>query len=262
MPNTKPEASLEEPVDYIGAPERPADNDFPSFRETHPAYAYDVDPEFARIYDQILGSLKPEQMSYTAPTAAEIAAQISEYLRPTVDQQIKNRQNATRQQRAQTDADAASRGILASTWVTDLKNRLYQQEAADIAAAESDYRSQLLQGVYNRQAQEADRAYQIEMFNTQMRQQAESDAYNRAADMYNLYLQNKKRGSGSGSGSGGGGGDETGGDGGEDGFDLTGYIQYLKGLAGRKKQTGAAPQGSPGGRVGSGGGGKWLITTK
>lgn len=200
MPNAMHEAGQEEPIDYIGIPERPISYDPTTFREKNPAYAYDVDPEFARLYEQILGSLKPEQMSYTAPTAAEIAAQISEYLRPTVDQQIKNRQNATRQQRAQTDADAASRGILASTWVTDIKNRLAQSENADIAAAESDYRAQLLQGVYNRQAQEADRAYQIEMFNAQMRQQAEAEAYKRAGDMYNLYLQNKKKGSGGGGG--------------------------------------------------------------
>lgn len=201
MPNANYEAGQDEPIDYIGIPERPISYEPITFREKNPAYAYDADPEFARLYEQILGSLKPEQMSYTAPTAAEIAAQISEYLRPTVDQQIKNRQNATRQQRASTDADAASRGILASTWVTDIKNRLAQSENADIAAAESDYRAQLLQGVYNRQAQEADRALQIEMFNAQMRQQAEAEAYRRAGDMYNLYLQNKKKGSG---GSGGG----------------------------------------------------------
>lgn len=157
---------------------------------------YAADPQFQQYYQQILASMTPQTIDYQAPTAAEIASQISAYLRPAVDQQIRNRQQSTLQQRAATDADAASRGILASTWVTDIKNRLHQQETADIAAAESDYRSQLLQGVFNRQAQEADRANQIAMFNAQMRQQAESDAYNRAGDMYNLYLQ-KKRGSGS-----------------------------------------------------------------
>lgn len=157
---------------------------------------YSADPEFQKYYEQIFASMTPQTIDYQAPSADEIAAQISEYLRPAVDQQIRNRQMSTRQQRAATDADAASRGILSSTWVTDIKNRLYQQETADIAAAESDYRSQLLQGVFNRQAQEADRANQIAMFNAQMRQQAEADAYNRAGDMYNLYLQ-KKRGSGS-----------------------------------------------------------------
>lgn len=157
---------------------------------------YAADPQFQQYYQQILASMTPQTIDYQAPTADEIASQISAYLRPAVDQQIRNRQQSTLQQRAATDADAASRGILASTWVTDIKNRLHQQETADIAAAESDYRSQLLQGVFNRQAQEADRANQIAMFNAQMRQQAESDAYNRAGDMYNLYLQ-KKKGSGS-----------------------------------------------------------------
>lgn len=163
--------------------------------------AYSADPMFQQYYNEILASMTPQTIDYQAPTADEIAAQISAYLRPSVDQQIRDRQQSTLQQRAATDADAASRGILASTWVTDIKNRLMQSEAADVAAAESDYRAQLLQGVYNRQAAEADRANQIAMFNAQMRQQAESDAYKRAADMYNLYLQNK---SSSGGGRGGG----------------------------------------------------------
>lgn len=158
--------------------------------------AYSADPVFQQYYDAILSSLNPETIEYEAPSADAIAEQISAYLRPAVDQQIADRRIATQQQRAATDADAASRGILSSTWVTDIKNRLMQSEAADVAAAESDYRAQLLQGVYNRQAAEADRANQIAMFNAQMRQQAESDAYKRAGDMYNLYLANKKSGSG------------------------------------------------------------------
>lgn len=165
--------------------------------------AYSADPMFQQYYNEILASMTPQTIDYQAPTADEIASQISAYLRPAVDQQIRNRQQSTLSQRAATDADAASRGILASTWVTDIKNRLMQSEAADVAAAESDYRAQLLQGVYNRQAQEADRANQIAMFNAQMRQQAESDAYQRAGDMYNLYLQNKKSSGGGGGGSGG-----------------------------------------------------------
>lgn len=163
--------------------------------------AYGADPMFQQYYNEILASMTPQTIEYQAPTADEIASQISAYLRPAVDQQIRNRQQSTLQQRAATDADAASRGILASTWVTDIKNRLMQSEAADVAAAESDYRSQLLQGVYNRQAAEADRANQIAMFNAQMRQQAEKDAYSRAGDMYNLYLQNKKSSGGGRDGS-------------------------------------------------------------
>ena len=174
-------------------PETPVEYDSRSVYEVDPTLSYNADPDFQRFYKQILAGMSPQTIDYTPLTAQEIAAQISEYLRPSTDQQIRNRQLASRTQRAQTDADAASRGILSSTWVTDIKNRLMQNESADIAAIESDYRSQLLQGVYNRQAQEADRAYQIAMFNAQMRQQAEADAYKRAGDMYNLYLQQKKK---------------------------------------------------------------------
>lgn len=188
-----------------------------------PNSGYDADPKFQEYYQQILAGMNPNTIEYQAPTADEIASQISEYLRPAVDQQIRSRREATAQQRAQTDADAASRGILSSTWVTDIKNRLKQSENADIAAAESDYRAQLLQGVYNRQAQEADRANQIAMFNAQMKQQAEADAYKRAGDMYNLYLSNKSRG---GSGSSGGSGKT--GEGGENGDGGLTYEQFLR----------------------------------
>lgn len=187
-----------------------------------PNNGYDADPVFQKYYEQILAGMNPNTIEYTAPTADEIAAQISEYLRPAVDQQIRSRQEATAQQRAATDADAAARGILSSTWVTDIKNRLKQSENADIAAAESNYRSQLLEGVFNRQAQEADRANQIAIFNAQMRAQAEKDAYQRAGDMYNLYLKKKASGGG-----GGGAGTAAGTAAGADGDDGDEYGKFL-----------------------------------
>lgn len=216
----------------VSVPEAPTGYDQRSVYEVDPTLAYDADPDFQRFYKQILEGMSPETIDYKAPTAEEIAAQISEYLRPAVDQQIRNRQLATGRQRAQTDADAASRGILASTWVTDIKNRLMQNESADIAAAESDYRSQLLQGVYNRQAQEADRALQIAMFNAQMKQDAEKEAYSRAGDMYNLWL--KTRRGGGGGGGGGNGGSSGSGDNGAGGSDKeSAYLAYLRELARR-----------------------------
>ena len=162
---------------------------------------YGADPQFQAYYDAISSQIAPQTVDYTAPTIDEIAAQISGYLRPSTDAQIRSRQAATVKQRAATDADAASRGMLPSTWVTDYKNRLAQQENADIADIESAYRAQLLQGVASRQQEEADRAYQIAMFNAQMRQAAEESAYNRAGDMYQIYLNRKSHGSSSGSGS-------------------------------------------------------------
>ena len=211
-------------------------------QENTSATPYSADPMFQQYYDEILASMTPSTVEYTAPTVDEIASQISSYLRPAVDRQIENRRLQTAQQRAATDVDAASRGILPSTWVTDIKQRLMQSEAADVAAAESDYRAQLLQGVYNRQAAESDRAYQIAMFNAQMRQQAEADAYSRAGDMYNLYLQNKK--SGPGKKDIDLDGDDTDGDD-TIGLPLPEYLAYLKYLraADAKKKTAASTRG-------------------
>jgi hypothetical protein len=86
--------------------------------------------------------------------------------------------------------------MLPSTWVTDYKNRLSMQENSDIADIEAAYRAQLLQGVAARQQDEANRAYQIAMFNAQMRQAAEESAYGRAGDMYQIYLNGQHSGGG------------------------------------------------------------------
>lgn len=161
---------------------------------------YSADPHFQQYYDQILASMTPQTIAYQAPTVDEIAQQISGYLRPSTDAQIRSRQRSTVQQRAATDVDAASRGMLPSTWVTDYKNRLSMQENSDIADIEAAYRAQLLQGVAARQQDEANRAYQIAMFNAQMRQAAEESAYDRAGDMYQIYLNGQHSGGGSGGG--------------------------------------------------------------
>ena len=161
---------------------------------------YSADPHFQQYYDQILASLTPQTIEYQTPTIDEIAQQISGYLRPSTDAQIRNRQRSTVQQRAATDVDAASRGMLPSTWVTDYKNRLSMQENSDIADIEAAYRAQLLQGVAARQQDEANRAYQIAMFNAQMRQAAEESAYGRAGDMYQIYLNGQHSGGGGGGG--------------------------------------------------------------
>ncbi len=56
-----------------------------------PNSGYNADPVFQQYYEQILAGMNPNTIEYTAPTADEIAAQISEYLRPAVDQQIRSR---------------------------------------------------------------------------------------------------------------------------------------------------------------------------
>lgn len=155
-------------------------------------------------YNQILSGLTANTIDYTPKTEDELAAEISAYLRPSTDSAIADRREQTAANRASIDVDAASRGILPSTWVTDMKNRQFISENADVADLESQYTSALNQGVSDRLANQESNALSVAQFNARMKSEAESNAYARALDMYNLN-------GGSGGGSKTSGDDTTGG---------------------------------------------------
>lgn len=155
-------------------------------------------------------------ISYTVPEQEALAAQIAAYLRPQYDSAIASRRTQTTQNRAALDVDAASRGMGASTWVTDAKTRQLTSEAADVAALESGYGAALaqqVQALYNQHLQNRLDVDQINannqlavaqqnaanrltaaQWNEQMRRALEETAYARALDAYNL--SGSRRGSG------------------------------------------------------------------
>jgi hypothetical protein len=165
-------------------------------------------------YESILKTLMPQTIGYSPietekQTQESLASQISAYLRPYVDKSIADRKSTTTANRAGIDIDAASRGMGASTWVTDAKQRETNAEAADIAGLESDYAANLAEQVYNSYQSYLDRQYnvdtanagnqiEVDEFNAQVLAALEQTAYERALDMNSL----KGRGSGSGSGTG------------------------------------------------------------
>ena len=161
-----------------------------------------ADPSFDGYYNTIKASLTPQTISYTMPDVATLSNQISAYLRPSYDQAIANRQVQTEQNRADIDADAASRGMGRSSWVTDVKARENKAEATDIANLESNYGAALAEAVLNQYNQHLSNQLQVDMANAELAAKYEQLAYDRAGDMYNL-SQSKKSSS---SGNGGGGG--------------------------------------------------------
>ena len=157
-----------------------------------------------------------EALGYTMPTQTELSAQIAEYLRPQYDSAISSRKAQTTQNRAAIDIDAASRGMGASTWVTDAKTRQMNSEAADIANLESNYGSTLAQNVLNLYNQHLQNKLNVDTFdkgnqltvdqqnaankmtaaqwNEQMRRALEETASARAMDAYNLSKSRKGSG--------------------------------------------------------------------
>ncbi|MEA4869502.1 MAG: hypothetical protein VB062_02555 [Christensenella sp.] len=139
---------------------------------------------------------QPQEITYDAKSEEEIRSAIVTWLRPSYDQAIANRQEQTRADKANLDADAIARGMGASTYVTDVKNRQQNAEARDVATLESNYGSTLADYVSKGVENETDRSLETQKFNAEQRQKAYEMAYSAALVLFQQY---KKR-SGGGSG--------------------------------------------------------------
>ncbi|MEZ4628391.1 MAG: hypothetical protein R2912_10040 [Eubacteriales bacterium] len=146
----------------------------------------------ADMYDRFA----PQEVQYTAKSEEEIRNSVASWLRPSYDQAISNRQKQTKTYKANLDADAIARGMGASTYVTDVKNRQQNAEATDIASLESDYGSTLSRYVSEGVENETDRVLEVQKFNAQQRQNAYELAYSAAMVLFEQY---KRRSSGGGS---------------------------------------------------------------
>ena len=132
----------------------------------------------------------PQQVAYDARSEEEIRASVAAWLRPSYEQAITNRQVQTRQNKANLDADSIARGMGASTYVTDVKNRQQNAEASDIASLEADYGSTLSKYVLDGVDSEQDRTLEAEKFNASARQDAYDKAYSAALTLFAQYKKN------------------------------------------------------------------------
>ena len=130
---------------------------------------------------------QPEEITYVKKSEEEIRSTVAAWLRPGYEQAIANRQEQTLTNKANLDADAIARGMGASTYVTDVKNRQQNAESRDIATMESDYGSTLAEYVSEGVEDEANRALQVEEFNAEQRQKAYEMAYAAALVFFQEY---------------------------------------------------------------------------
>ena len=161
-------------------------------------------------YQQYIKTLPYEKVTYN-PVAVkeqsidEITNQVNSYLKSYYDSAIRNRQNEAMANRAAIDADATSRGMGASTFVTDAKSRQMNAAARDIANLRGQQVSTLAQQV---QAQYQNYlANKLSADTTNAQNQAEIDKWN-AQTRYALeelaYARAKEALAMAGTGSGGG----------------------------------------------------------
>lgn len=104
--------------------------------------------------------IKAERIATENRTYGEYADEAAAYLGKYLQNSIRERKDLTSGYRAAADADAWSRGMGASTFLTDAKNQLAKAEARDIMAAQNEFLGNVgrqafeaLQNQYNRNLQ-------------------------------------------------------------------------------------------------------------
>ena len=145
--------------------------------------------------DSMYARYQPEELEFDEQSQDELSAAVAAWLRPGYDQAIQNRKAQTLTYRAETDADAIARGMGASTYVTDVKNRQRNAEASDIASLESDYGATLAKTVSERLETQNEQKLETASYNAEQRKNAYDMAY---AAALQLFAQYKKSGGGSG----------------------------------------------------------------
>lgn len=174
---------------------------------------------YSAAFERIYGSLPkqtvtPTEITLDAKTRESMAADVSAYLRPYYDMAAQERQQTAVQSRAELDADAYSRGMGSSTWLTDKKSRESMAAASDIASINAQYGAALGQGVSEQMGTYEQNKLTVAQQNAANRLSADSinaeEELNRYKLAYQMLLDQIGLGtisSGSGSGSGGGGDD-------------------------------------------------------
>lgn len=173
---------------------------------------------FQEIYTKIpRQTITPAAISLDEKNRDTIAREIDASLRPYMDMAAAQREQAAIQGRAELDADAYSRGMGSSTWLTDKKSRESMAAQSDIANIKAQYGASLNEGVNTQMQNYTQNRLAVDQTNVsnklaadQFNASQEDEAYQKA---YQILMDMVSQGmfatpsSGSGSGSGGGDGD-------------------------------------------------------
>lgn len=145
----------------------------------------------------------PETIEFTPLDESVLQETIRNWLRPAYEQAIKNRRSETDRINAELDADAWSRGMGNSTYLTDVKERQYRGEQRDIETLEGGYASELAKHLYDAMKEQQEMKISVDRFNAEQINHAREQAMNAAEALYQAFL--------SGLGNTGGGGHTSGG---------------------------------------------------
>lgn len=160
---------------------------------------------FETIFAKTKKDYAPQLVDYTPLDEQTLAERISAVLRPVYDKAIAAIFRGNKRQDAELDADAISRGMGSSTFVSDLKRRQDSAAADDVNDLEAEYGAKLADQLYKAMEGERDRQLEVDKFNAQQQSAAMEQAFSAARVLYDAYLAARaaqQSGSGGGGGSG------------------------------------------------------------
>ncbi len=179
--------------------------------------------KFGEYYGMIMNSLSVPSVSVSVPTKAELKEDISSYLRPSVDLAIEKRRTRGESAKAELDADAVSRGMGSSTYVSSMKEREDDDTEDDVSMMEAQYTATLAERIASALEKYESMSLQAQMQNAQYAYNAQSTALSLASQLYGTYLANSSKSTGS-SGSGSGKSAK------KSGMSALDYISFVSGL--------------------------------
>lgn len=158
-----------------------------------------VPGEYRAYLEELQAMLAPPAATASGTDEAYLQ-QLQAALRPAYDAAIDRRRRQTDENRAMIDVDAAGRGMGASTWVIDAKDRQEQYEAQDIAALEAQYGAAYAGAVLEARQQQDELRYKHDALQASTWADTRQLAIRLAGEFYNQG-KSGSRGSSKGSGS-------------------------------------------------------------
>lgn len=188
------------------------------------------DQTFDSYYNAIKSSLTIPTVTVKTPSKDEISSMWSSILRPSTDAAIEKRNKAAEQDMAELDADAVSRGMGGSSFVTSVKAREMEEAQEDISDIEAQYGAVLAERIYDTLSQYDQMNLSAQQYNADAAAAAAKTALSMASDWYSQYLAQQaaaaqKQTSGSSSGSSGSSSSSK-----KSGLSTADYTEYVRNL--------------------------------
>lgn len=143
---------------------------------------------FDSYYNAIRNSLSVPTVTVKAPSAGEVKDMWSGVLRPSADAAIERRNRAAEREMAEIDADAVSRGMGQSSYVTSVKARQMEEAQDDISDIEAQYGAALAEKIYDTLYKYDQMSLNAQQYNAEAHAAAQKTALSMASDWYNQYL--------------------------------------------------------------------------